>query len=80
MQDHKQVFSGSPFEGMAVKNILENNEIEVFEINSTMASIEPWAVTAGGFNPFILKVSAEDFEKATKIVEAYYNGEYSLDE
>lgn len=80
MQDHKQVFSGSPFEGMAVKNILENNEIEVFEINSTMASIEPWAVTAGGFNPFILKVSAEDFEKATKIIEAYNNGDYSLDE
>ena len=80
MSDHKQVFSGSPFEGMAVKNILENNEIKVFEINSTMASIEPWALTAGGFNPFILKVSAEDFEKATKIMEAYYNGEYSLDE
>ena len=80
MQDHKQVFSGSPFEGMAVKNILENNEIEVFEINSTMASIEPWAVTAGGFNPFILKVSAEYFEKATKIVEAYNNGDYSLED
>ena len=80
MHDHKQVFSGSPFEGMAVKNILENNEIEVFEINSTMASIEPWAVTAGGFNPFILKVSDENFEKATKIIEAYNNGEYSLED
>jgi len=79
MSDYKEIFSGSPFEGMAVKNILENNEIEVFEINSTMASIEPWAVTAGGFNPFILKVTAEDFDKATKIVQAYYNGEYSID-
>ena len=80
MQDHKQVFSGSPFEGMAVKNILENNEIEVFEINSTMASIEPWAVTAGGFNPFILKVTAQDFDKATTIIEAYNNGKYSLED
>lgn len=80
MSDHKQVFSGSPFEGMTVKNILENNEVEVFEINSRMASIEPWAVTAGGFNPFKLNVSAEDFEKASKIVEAYNNGEYSLEE
>ena len=36
MQDHKQVFSGSPFEGMAVKNILEITKLKSLKL------IPPW--------------------------------------
>ncbi len=38
-----------------------------------MSIIEPWVVTAGGFNPVTLRVNEEDFEKAKAIVEEYLN-------
>ena len=80
MSEYSNVFSGPNYEGMIVKNILENNGVEVFEVSALMASIEPWAVTAGGANPLTLQVNHVDFEKAATIVAAYENGDYALED
>ena len=67
----KPIFNGSYFEAMNVKNILADNGISVFVQNEYMATIEPWVVTAAGFNPVILQVSEDDFELAKQIVDDY---------
>ena len=65
------LFRGSYFEVMNMKNLLESNNINVFILNENMSIIEPWVVTAGGFNPVTLRVNEEDVEKAKEIVEEY---------
>jgi hypothetical protein len=65
------LFRGTYFEAMNMKGLLESNNIKVFTLNENMSNIEPWIVTAGGFNPVILKVSEEDLERAKKIVKDY---------
>ena len=67
------LFRGSYFEVMNMKNLLESYNIDVFVLNENMSIIEPWVVTAGGFNPVTLRVNEEDFEKAKAIVEEYLN-------
>ena len=44
-----------------------------------MANIEPWAVSSGGFNPVILKVKDDDFEKAKKLIEDYEKGNLNIE-
>ncbi|REG91130.1 putative signal transducing protein [Flavobacterium aquicola] len=73
------IFSGSYIEVMNIKNLLESINIEVFTQNENMANIEPWAVSSGGFNPVILKVNDEDFDKAKKIIEDYENGNLNIE-
>jgi hypothetical protein len=73
------IFSGTFSETMNVKNLLENINIEVFTQNKNMANIEPWAISSGGFNPVILKVKDEDFEKAKKLIEDYQNGNLNIE-
>jgi hypothetical protein len=70
----KPIFNGSYFEAMNVKNILADNDITVFVQNEYMATIEPWVVTAAGFNPVILQVNESDFEKAKNIIKNYLEG------
>ena len=65
------LFRGTYFEAMNMKGLLESNNIKVFTLNENMSNIEPWIVTAGGFNPVILKVSEEDLERAKEIVKDY---------
>jgi hypothetical protein len=72
------IFSGNYSESMIVKNILENENIEVFIVNESMSNIEPWAISSGGFNPVILKVHDDDFEKARNIISDYNNGRLEL--
>jgi hypothetical protein len=33
-----------------------------------MASIEPVAITSGGFRALVLKIQDEDYEKATEVI------------
>jgi|LNFM01.1.fsa_nt_gb hypothetical protein len=73
------VFSGDLIESKNIQNLLESENIEVFAVNQYMSSIEPWALTAGGFNPVTLKVNDVDFEKAKKIVEDYVSGILEID-
>jgi len=73
------LFRGTYFEAMNMRNLLENTNIEVFTENEIMSNIEPWAVTSGGFNPVILKVNDDDFEIAKKVIEDYENGNLHLD-
>ncbi len=65
------IYKGTYSEVINLKNLLENNNITAFVINELMASIEPWAVTAGGLNPVLLSIANEDFEKATPIIESF---------
>jgi hypothetical protein len=73
------IFSGTFSETMNVKNLLENINIEVFTQNENMSNIEPWSISSGGFNPVILKVKDEDFEKAKKLIEDYQNGNLNIE-
>ena len=73
------VFRGNVNEAMIIRNLLESENIQVFLTNELMASIEPIAVTSGGFNAVTLKVNEEDFEKAKRILDDYNNGDLSLD-
>ena len=73
-----EVFSGSYFEAMNVRNLLEEKEISVFAQNEYMSNIEPWVVASGGLNPVKLQVDELDFEVSKKIIEDYLNGNYNL--
>ena len=64
-------FRGSYFEAMNVKNLLENNDVDVCVLSENMAIIEPWVVTSGGFNPVTIRVNEEDVEKAQAVVKEY---------
>jgi hypothetical protein len=74
----KDIFKGTISEAKNIKNLLENIDIEVFVTNEMMANIEPWVVTAGGYNPVSLKVNEKDFEKASKLIGDYNSGELEI--
>ncbi|MBF4471460.1 MULTISPECIES: DUF2007 domain-containing protein [Flavobacterium] len=74
-----EVFSGSYFEAMNVRNLLEGNEISVFTQNEFMSNIEPWVVTAGGLNPVKLQVDESDMEASRTIIEDYLKGNNNLE-
>ncbi|GEL10893.1 Putative signal transducing protein [Flavobacterium glycines] len=73
------VFSGSYFEAMNVKNLLEGREISVFSQNEYMSNIEPWVVASGGLNPVKLQVDESDLEVSKEIIEDYLNGINNLE-
>ena len=73
------VFSGSYFEAMNVRNLLEGNEISVFTQNEYMSSIEPWVVASGGFSPVKLQVDELDLDASKIIIEDYLNGNNNLE-
>jgi hypothetical protein len=74
------IFRGTFSEVMNIRNLLEDNNIEVFTENEYMSNIQPWIITAGGFNPMILKVNNEDFETAQKIIADFENGSLSIEQ
>ena len=74
-----EVFSGSYFEAINVRNLLEGNEISVFTQNEFMSNIEPWVVTAGGLNPVKLQVDESDMEASRTIIEDYLKGNNNLE-
>lgn len=51
-----EVFIGSYFEVINIKNLLENEGVFAFIQNEYLSVLEPWTVTAGGCAPAILKV------------------------
>ncbi|WP_264566518.1 DUF2007 domain-containing protein [Flavobacterium sp. N3904] len=74
-----EVFSGSYFEAMNVRNLLEGKEISVFTQNEYMSNIEPWVVASGGLNPVKLQVDELDFDASKIIIEDYLNGNNNLE-
>jgi hypothetical protein len=68
------LFRGTYFEAMNMRNLLENKDIQVFTENENMANLEPWAVSSGGHNVVILKVNDEDFDVSRKLIEDFENG------
>jgi hypothetical protein len=63
------IFTGEHYQVMNAKNILLDNDIEVFVENELMGAIKSWGVTSGGFNPIQLKVREADVEKATALLQ-----------
>ena len=74
-----EVFSGSYFEAMNVRNLLEGKEISVFTQNEYMSNIEPWVVTSGVLNPVKLQVDELDFDASKIIIDDYLNGNNNLE-
>ncbi|PWA07968.1 putative signal transducing protein [Flavobacterium laiguense] len=74
-----EVFNGSYFEAMNVRNLLEGNEISVFTQNEYMSNIEPWVVASGGLNPVKLQVHELDLDASKIIVEDYLKGNNNLE-
>jgi hypothetical protein len=73
------IFRGNQIEVMNIKNLLDNVGIESFIQNQHMSVLEPWLVTAGGYNATTLQIESSDYEKAKKILDDFNNGEYNLD-
>ncbi len=74
----KNSFTGTYLEALNIKNLFENNKIEVVLLNETMSIIEP-VITSGGFNSAILQVWDEDFENATQLLQEYEKENLNLD-
>ncbi|HEX8270106.1 MAG TPA: DUF2007 domain-containing protein [Flavobacterium sp.] len=73
-----QIFTGNYSEAMIIKNILENDRINVFTINESMSIIEPVAISSGGYNAVSLQVREEDVAKAAEIIDDYNSGKLDL--
>lgn len=73
------LFKGSQMEVMNIKNLLSNAGIESFIQNQYMSVIEPWLVTAGGYNALHLQINEVDFEDAKEILDKYNKGDYNID-
>ena len=74
-----ELFSGSYFEAMNVRNLLEGKEISVFTQNEYMSNIEPWVVASGGLNPVKLQVDELDLDASKIIIEDYLKGNNNLE-
>jgi hypothetical protein len=73
-----EIFKGTFNEISIIKNLLEINNIEVFVNNEFMSTIEPWALSSGGYKPVILKVSDKNYKEANEIIENFTKGNLSL--
>ncbi|REH00097.1 putative signal transducing protein [Flavobacterium aquicola] len=73
------LFRGSQMEVMNIKNLLSNAGIESFVQNQYMSAIEPWLVTAGGYNPVNLQINEADFAAAKEIIDKYNKGDYNIE-
>ncbi len=73
------IFNGPYTEAMIVKNMLENQGIDVFIANENMALIEPVAISSGGYNTVTLHVDQTDFDRGQQILNDYNSGNLSLD-
>lgn len=62
------IFSGEYYQVMNAKNILLDNDIEVFVENEIMGTLDPWLLTAGGYKSVNLKVNEADVEKAKELI------------
>ena len=67
----KEVFSGTLWEATIIKNILEDNGLQVFIENNLMSTIAPYIVTAGGSNSTKILTSETDYDPAIKLIEEY---------
>lgn len=65
------VFRGEMWQATMLQNVLEANDIFVQVKNGLMSSIEPWAVTAGGFGAAEVLVPKDDYDMALKILEEF---------
>lgn len=74
-----EIFSGSYFEAMNVRNLLEGKGISVFTQNEYMSNIEPWVVASGGLNPVKLQVDELDLNASKIVIEEYLNGNNNLE-
>ncbi|MEN9910212.1 MAG: hypothetical protein RLZZ540_3371 [Bacteroidota bacterium] len=74
-----EIFSGSYFEAMNVRNLLEGKGISVFTQNEYMSNIQPWVVASGGLNPVKLQVDELDLNASKIVIEEYLNGNNNLE-
>ena len=66
-----QVFAGEFWQASLVKQLLEDNNIPAFMENEHMGSIAPWRIEPGGFNPFKVIISNEQYDLAVKLIEEF---------
>ncbi|MHA4896479.1 putative signal transducing protein [Pedobacter sp. PWIIR3] len=65
------VFTGETWQAKMIQNVLEANNIFVQLKNGLMSSIEPWAVTPGGFGAAEVLVPNADYDKAMELLEEF---------
>lgn len=74
------LYSGEYYEVQNIKNILENENIEAILENELMSTIEPVAITSGGYSTVTIKVHDYDYEKALALINKYKKGELQTNE
>ncbi|MGB4774937.1 MAG: DUF2007 domain-containing protein [Daejeonella sp.] len=70
-----EVFAGELWQATMIKNILEDNGIQVFLENNLMSTIDPWIVEAGGFNPAKIIISNLDYDLSVQLINEFNNNE-----
>lgn len=73
------IYNGSEYEAIIVKGLLEKNNINVFQENAVISSVEPWLVSPGGFKPVTLRVNQVNLDEAKKIIKDFYKGVNNLE-
>ena len=73
------VFAGTQWEAAFVKSMLEDNEIDAFLKDEIFGTLEPWAVSPGGFGPVKVIVPIHDEERAKKVVDEYVQNKSKSD-
>ena len=69
-----EIFAGEFYQASIIKDILEDNNIEVFIENELMGNIAPWYVASGGIGPVKLKILNSDYALSKELIEAFTNG------
>ena len=69
-----EIFAGEFYQASMIKDLLEDNGIEVFIENELMGNIAPWYVASGGIAPMKLKILNSDYALSKELIEAFTKG------
>jgi hypothetical protein len=71
--EYKKVFNGGHLDANQVKYLLEAHNIPAFLKDDAMGRMFPLFVSQGGLHPVKVFVSAENYEQAKELLEAYFS-------
>jgi len=69
-----EIFAGEFYQASMIKDLLEDNGIEVFIENELMGNIAPWNIVSGGVAPVKLKILNSDYALSKELIEAFTKG------
>lgn len=68
-----EIYAGQLWQATMVKNILEDNGIQVYLDNELMGTIDPGRIAAGGMDPVKVVVLDADYKSAMVLMDEFHN-------